>query len=88
MGAHAIRQNIKRNRFGLALASLRVARGWTQEELGARLGVNRNVVVRWETDRCDPSARNLRRLADLLGTSMDDLWAGRMASDSPAVSGR
>jgi transcriptional regulator with XRE-family HTH domain len=76
--AYAVRRDIERNRFGRALASLRVSQGWTQEEVGNRLGVARNVVARWETDRCDPSARNLARLARLFEVTMDDLWSGRV----------
>jgi putative transcriptional regulator len=72
----AVRQDIERSRFGRALAHLRVSRGWTQQQVGDRLGVNRNDIVRWETDRCDPSVRHLKRLADLFGVTMDDLWRG------------
>ena len=81
-GPHRPQRQIERSRFGLALLSLRLERGWTQEALGAAVGVNRNVVVRWETDRNDPSARHLKRLADVFRVSMDDLWTGRAGTES------
>ena len=37
------------------LRALRAARGWTQEELGRRLGVSRQAVIAIEADKHDPS---------------------------------
>lgn len=37
------------------LRALRTERGWTQEDLGTRLGVSRQAVIALETDKHSPS---------------------------------
>ena len=41
----------------------------SQEELGARLGVSRQAVSKWETGTADPSTSNLLALAKLFGVA-------------------
>ena len=45
----------------------------SQEELGARLGVSRQAVSKWETDLSTPDLNNLIRLARELGVSVAEL---------------
>ena len=45
----------------------------SQEELGARLGVSRQAVSKWETGTADPSTSNLLALAKLFGISAEEL---------------
>ena len=45
----------------------------SQEELGARLGVSRQAVSRWESGASDPSTSNLLALAKLYGVSAEEL---------------
>ena len=45
----------------------------SQEELGARLGVSRQAVSKWESGTSDPSTSNLLALAKLYGVSAEDL---------------
>ena len=45
----------------------------SQEELGARLGVSRQAVSKWETGTADPSTSNLLALAKLFGVSAEEL---------------
>lgn len=45
----------------------------SQEELGARLGVSRQAVSKWETGAADPSTANLLALAKLYGVSPEEL---------------
>ena len=45
----------------------------SQEELGARLGVSRQAVSKWESGASDPSTSNLLALAKLYGVSAEDL---------------
>jgi putative transcriptional regulator len=47
------------------LKALRAERGWTQEELGRRLGVSRQAVIALESDRHDPSLDLAYRIAAL-----------------------
>jgi transcriptional regulator with XRE-family HTH domain len=59
--------------LGRKIADLRKKRGWTQDLLAEKVGVHKNHVTRWETDRMRPSIKTMRRLADLLGVSLDHL---------------
>ena len=45
----------------------------SQEELGARLGVSRQAVSKWETGTADPSTSNLLALAKLFGVRPEEL---------------
>jgi transcriptional regulator with XRE-family HTH domain len=51
------------------LAELRRWQGWTQEELGALVGVGSGTVRAWEQGRQRPRATPLRRLDERLGAS-------------------
>ena len=48
----------------------------SQEELGARLGVSRQAVSKWETGAADPSTANLLALAKLYGVPAEELLRG------------
>jgi putative transcriptional regulator len=56
------------------LRELRAARGWTQEELGRRLGVSRYAVIAIETDRHDPSLDLAYRIAASFGETVEDIF--------------
>lgn len=45
------------------LKSLRSERGWTQEELGKRVGVSRQAIIALETEKHDPSLDLAYRIA-------------------------
>ena len=45
----------------------------TQEELADKVGVSKSAVAKWETDGGLPDRDNLRRLADVVDVSVDDL---------------
>lgn len=54
------------------IAAERVRLGLTQAELAARIGVAPNTISVWENaDEPDISARNIKRLAKVFGTSTD-----------------
>ncbi|MEU3410176.1 helix-turn-helix domain-containing protein [Streptomyces sp. NPDC006658] len=55
------------------LAERRVARGYSQEEFAALLGVATSTVVRWESGRSAPRPYQRPRMAELLGMSRADL---------------
>ena len=40
--------------MGSVIRSLRMERGWTQEELGERVGVSAQAVSKWETGQSLP----------------------------------
>ena len=56
------------------LKELRSVRGWTQEELGQRLGVSRQAVNALETEKHDPSLDLAFRIARLFGKSVEAIF--------------
>lgn len=56
------------------LKELRTTRGWTQEELGRRLGVSRQAVIALEGDRHDPSLDLAYRIAALFGEPVETIF--------------
>ena len=59
--------------FGEKLAELRTSKGWRQEDLAARLYVTKQAVSKWETDRSFPEVTLIPKIADLLGTTVNEL---------------
>ena len=59
--------------LGTRIAQLRKAHGWNQTQLGHRLGVVQATVSAWEKERSTPDVEQLKRLAALFGTSVDQL---------------
>jgi transcriptional regulator with XRE-family HTH domain len=53
--------------YGKQLQLERELRGWTQEQLAARIGVDVSVVQLWETNRSSPDRTYRQKLAELLG---------------------
>lgn len=60
--------------FGERIASLRKARGMTQEALARKLGITNQAVSKWESDQCCPDIMQLPALADIFEISMDALF--------------
>lgn len=60
-------------RIGTKIMELRKAKGITQEQLAAALGVSAPAVSKWETDNSYPDITLLCPLARALGTNVDDL---------------
>ena len=56
------------------LRELRAERGWTQAELGARLGVSRQAVNALETEKHDPSLDLAFRIAALFGRPVEEIF--------------
>ena len=59
--------------FAEHLMALRKQRGWSQEELGGRIGVTRQTVSKWEMGQSTPELEKLVELARLFEISMDRL---------------
>lgn len=62
-------------RIGGRITKLRKAKGMTQEQLAAALGVSAPAVSKWETDSSYPDITLLCPLARALGTDVDSLLA-------------
>ena len=56
------------------LRVLRAERGWSQAELGGRLGVSRQAVNAIETGKHDPSLPHAFRLSRLFGLSIEEIF--------------
>ena len=60
-----VARNVKEARF---------ERGWTLDQLAARSGVSKGMVVQIEQGRTNPSVGTLSKVADALGVSLPDLF--------------
>jgi putative transcriptional regulator len=56
------------------LRELRTGRGWTQEELGRRLGVSRQAVNALETEKHDPSLDLAYRIAAVFDDAVEAIF--------------
>jgi putative transcriptional regulator len=56
------------------LKVLRAERGWTQQELGDRVGVSRQTILSIEAEKYDPSLPLAFRLAAVFDASIEDLF--------------
>lgn len=63
-------------KFEEKLMSLRKSRGWSQEELGEKLGVTRQTVSKWELGATTPEMEKLTAMSELFGISIDELVNG------------
>ena len=55
------------------LIRLRKTRGWTQDDLAAKIRVSRQTVSKWETGESMPNLVQSKQLAELCDISLDDL---------------
>jgi transcriptional regulator with XRE-family HTH domain len=62
--------------IGARIAAARSARGWTQGELAAQVGVSRSAVAQWETGRAGQVTVNLSRIAAVLDVGVEYLMQG------------
>lgn len=61
--------------FNTNLEFLRKRKGWTQYELGKKLGVTDAVIAHWEHGRREPSSMEMvGKIADLFGVGEDLLF--------------
>ena len=63
-------------KFSDTIVLLRKEKGLTQKELADKLGVTDKAVSRWETGKNYPDIEVLKKLADVLEVSVDDLLQG------------
>ena len=53
---------------------LRAARNWSQEELGARVGVSRQAIIAIEAGKFDPSLPLAFKLARVFKLTIEDIF--------------
>jgi transcriptional regulator with XRE-family HTH domain len=61
------------NGFGHRLLSLRKQRGWSQPELGKKVGTSGAIIGRYERGEITPSIEVAKKLADAFGVTLDYL---------------
>ena len=60
--------------LGRFIARRRKCMRITQGELADRIGISKSAIAKWETDGGLPDRDNLRRLSEVIGVSVDDLY--------------
>ena len=60
--------------FGNYLCLLREKKGYSQSELGLKLGVTNKAVSKWENRQAYPSVELLLPLANELGVSIEEIF--------------
>lgn len=65
------------------IRELRLKANLSQQALGNMLGVSAVAVGKWERGQTQPDITTLTRLADIFGTTIDDL-CGHAAPEAPA----
>ncbi len=60
--------------IGANIVRLRKEKGWTQAELGEKLGVSNQAVSKWESGMTLPDVMLLPHIAKILGVSIEDLY--------------
>lgn len=63
----------KKMSFGKFIAKRRKLMHLTQEDMAELIGVSKSAVAKWEIDGGLPDRDNLKRLAEVIGMSVDDM---------------
>ncbi len=66
------------------LLHLRAANDMTQEQLAALLGVSRQSVTKWESDKSYPEMDKLIKLCEIFDCTLDELVTGDLTDRAPA----
>ena len=69
-------------KIGKFIASLRKQAGFTQEELGEKLGVTNKTISRWENGNYMPDIEMLQLLAKEFHVNINEILAGERISDA------
>ena len=71
--------------FGEMVRTLRAEKGMTQLDLARKMGVTDKAVSKWERDLSIPDVASLPKLAEELGTSVDELLQAKTAAQEAAT---
>ncbi len=55
------------------IRELRQERGWSQHELGVRLGLTGATIYNWERGKYEPTVSTFRKVARVLGVPMNQI---------------
>lgn len=59
--------------FGDRLKQIRMNQGLSQEQLAEKIGVSRQAITKWETNRGLPDVENMVILAEIFKITLDEL---------------
>lgn len=65
----------------MKLREIRTQKRYKQNEIAEQIGVSPAAVHHWETGACEPSIANLKKLAEVLDCTVDDLLKDQEAGD-------
>ena len=68
--------------MGKNIAYFRKSKGYTQEELGQKIGVTNQAISKWESEASMPDIMLLPQIAKALDVTLDDLFADRVLNTS------
>ena len=71
--------------LGKYISARRKQMEMTQEIFADRIGVSKSAVAKWETDGGIPDRNNLKRVAETLGITVDELHRVIENADRPEV---
>ena len=71
--------------FGATISALRREKGMTQRELAQQMGVTDKAVSKWERNLSFPDVASLPKLAEVLGTSVDELLEVKTAAQEESA---
>ena len=74
--------------FGATISALRKEKGMTQLELARQMGVTDKAVSKWERNLSFPDVASLPKLAEVLGTSVDELLEVKTAAQQEPTGSR
>ena len=69
------------------LKQLRAENGWTQADLGVRLGVSRQTIIAIEKGKFDPSLPLAFKLARIFQQPIETIFSDQASIDSSAIEG-
>ena len=67
------------------LRELREARGWSQQELGERLGVSRQTIISIEKSKYDPSLPLAFAIARVFGSSIEQIFEPPVSGEAATI---
>ena len=72
--------------IGEKIKQYRLANGWTQQELGAKIGISKNAIGNYEKGFRSPKKNTMFDLANAFNVSIDDLFPPIQKDTPPTVS--
>lgn len=66
---------IKSN-IGKTIKHYRKLAGFSQDEVAEKMGIKRQTISSWETNRTEPCIQDVQRMAEIFGCETDDILSG------------